>query len=176
MIAPGKSRRLVGCAACGIVATSTLFLLLLTRTDLVSENDLELLQLPSSGGYMLSTAGGAASGSGSANAAASTANGYPQPVVQYSLPVGVSLLPGAKQFYSPRVAPIGPSVIDGDPMGLWGDIFQRVTSELATDTAEIANLDRQVRLCIVNQPDSGLSLNNWQIARDAEINEMLNNK
>ena len=89
-------------------------------------------------------------GSSSADSAASTINEYRPPVVQYSLPVGVSLLPGANQFYAPQVAPIGPSVIDGDPMGQWGDIFQRVTGELATDTAEIANLDRQVRCFIGN--------------------------
>ena len=91
---------------------------------------------------MLSDASGGGAGS---SAAAPTANQYGQSVVQYSLPVGVSLLPGARQFYAPQVAPIGPSFIDGDPMGQWGDIFQRVTSELATDTAEIANLDKQVR-------------------------------
>jgi hypothetical protein len=148
MIAPGKSRRLAGCAACSIVATSTLFLLVLTRTDLSTENELALLGLPTSGGYMLSDASGG--GSSSSLSSTATVNEYRQPVTQYSLPVGVSLLPGANQFYAPQVAPIGPSVIDGDPMGQWGDIFQRVTSELATDTAEIANLDTQVPCIIRN--------------------------
>jgi hypothetical protein len=155
MIVQGKSRRLAGCAACSIVATSTLFLLVLTRTDLSAENELALLGLPSAGMYMLGDSGDASGvasdGSSAAISAVPAVNKYGQSVVKYSLPVGVSLLPGAKQFYAPQVAPIGPSVIDGDPMGQWGDIFQRVTSELATDTAEIANLDRQVRWFIAHR-------------------------
>jgi hypothetical protein len=151
MIAQGKSRRLAGCAACSIVATCTLFLLVLTRTDISTDNEFALLGLPTSGGYMLRArgdAGGGGAASSNTDSGIPSINQYRQPVVQYSLPVGVSLLPGANQFYTPQVAPIGPSVIDGDPMGQWGDIFQRVTSELATDTAEIANLDRQVRCSI----------------------------
>lgn len=71
---------------------------------------------------------------------------FQQHIVQVRQPVGVNLiLPGASNFHNPGVLPAGRSVIDGDPMGRWGDIFQRVTSELATDTLEIANLDSQVR-------------------------------
>jgi hypothetical protein len=44
----------------------------------------------------------------------------------------------------PQQALVLPQRVNGDPMSQWGDIFQRVTSELATDTMEIANLDNQV--------------------------------
>ena len=73
-----------------------------------------------------------------------SAPGYQQHVVQIRKPVGMTLVPGALNYYKPLVKPTGPSVIDGDPMGQWGDIFQRVTGELTTDTMEIANLDNQV--------------------------------
>lgn len=75
-----------------------------------------------------------------------TVPGYEQRVTQIRQPVGVNLMPGAINFYKPLVKPVGPSVIDEDPMGQWGDIFQRVTSELTTDTMEIANLDNQVKI------------------------------
>mmetsp|Transcript_26548 Transcript_26548/g.69802 ORF Transcript_26548/g.69802 Transcript_26548/m.69802 type:complete len:182 (+) Transcript_26548:51-596(+) len=82
---------------------------------------------------------------------------YPSPPLQYRKSLGVKLVPGAQQFYDPQVVATGPTLDDGSPMSQWSDIFQRMTSELSTDTMEIANLDSQ-------------------IARDEMSNEMLKDK
>jgi hypothetical protein len=58
------------------------------------------------------------------------------------------LMPGAEQYYSPYVKPgeniAQPGDEDGGPMSAWGDLLERMTRELSTDTMEIANLDNQV--------------------------------
>ena len=53
------------------------------------------------------------------------------------------LLPGAEVYYP---QPNGHQHLPGDPLSQWGDVFQRITRELTTDTMEIANLDNQVFL------------------------------
>ena len=59
------------------------------------------------------------------------------------------LMPGAERYYSPYVKPgedvSTPGDADGGPMSAWGDLLERMTRELSTDTMEIANLDNQVR-------------------------------
>lgn len=65
------------------------------------------------------------------------------------------LMPGAEQYYSPYVKPgeniATPGNADGGPMSAWGDLLERMTRELSTDTMEIANLDNQVLVsfCLV---------------------------
>jgi hypothetical protein len=58
-------------------------------------------------------------------------------------------MPGAERYYSPYVKPgedvSTPGDADGGPMSAWGDLLERMTRELSTDTMEIANLDNQVR-------------------------------
>jgi hypothetical protein len=58
------------------------------------------------------------------------------------------LIPGAEQYYKPYVLPgeaiASPGDQDGGPMSAWGDLLERMTRELSTDTMEIANLDNQV--------------------------------
>ena len=58
------------------------------------------------------------------------------------------LMPGAEQYYSPYVKPgedvAEPGDADGGPVSAWGDLLERMTRELSTDTMEIANLDNQV--------------------------------
>jgi hypothetical protein len=58
------------------------------------------------------------------------------------------LMPGAERYYSPYVKPgedvAAPGDADGGPMSAWGDLLERMTRELSTDTMEIANLDNQV--------------------------------
>jgi hypothetical protein len=112
------TRNLAAWTACSIVASSVLFLIAILGPKILEEKNrpVILAQLQA-------------------------------PMVQYyTSPLGTNLVPGASTYYSPRVKPIGPSFFaGGDPMGEWSDIFQRVTSELATDTIEIANLDAQER-------------------------------
>jgi hypothetical protein len=59
-------------------------------------------------------------------------------------------MPGAEKFYSPYVKPgeavATPGDADGGPMSAWGDLLERMTRELSTDTMEIANLDNQVAI------------------------------
>lgn len=58
------------------------------------------------------------------------------------------LMPGAETYYQPYVKPgeaiAQPGDADGGPMSAWGDLLERMTRELSTDTMEIANLDNQV--------------------------------
>jgi hypothetical protein len=58
---------------------------------------------------------------------------------------------GAEQYYSPYVKPgediAAPGDADGGPVSAWGDLLERMTRELSTDTMEIANLDNQVWPC-----------------------------
>lgn len=122
MISQRRAKRIAGYAACSVAAIGSLFLLLQLQTGTEGNESILAEVTPTT-----------------------TADQLSQPV-QYSTPIGVQLVPGAQAFYAPRIQPIGPPVIDGDPMGIWGDIFQRVTNELATDTAEVANLDRQARI------------------------------
>ena len=60
------------------------------------------------------------------------------------------LMPGAEKFYAPYVKPgeavATPGDADGGPMSAWGDLLERMTRELSTDTMEIANLDNQVAI------------------------------
>jgi len=57
-------------------------------------------------------------------------------------------MPGAEGYYQPYVKPgeaiAQPGDADGGPMSAWGDLLERMTRELSTDTMEIANLDDQV--------------------------------
>ncbi len=53
-----------------------------------------------------------------------------------------ALLPGAEVYYPPQ--PNTLRHLPGNPLSQWGDVFQRITRELTTDTMEIANLDNQV--------------------------------
>ena len=39
-----------------------------------------------------------------------------------------------------------PGETDGGPLSAWGDLLERMTRELSTDTMEIANLDNQVAI------------------------------
>ena len=128
MIRQNRVKRSAGYALCSLAAISTVFFLALSKTGV--DNEAVLIEVPAATNYPRTLL---------KQTAPST-----QESEQYLMPVVVNLIPGASSYYAPRVQPIGPPVIDGDPMGLWGDIFQRVTSELATDTAEVANLDRQV--------------------------------
>ena len=60
------------------------------------------------------------------------------------------LMPGAEEYYQPYVKPgediATPGDADGGPMSAWGDLLERMTRELSTDTMEIANLDNQVAI------------------------------
>jgi len=74
------------------------------------------------------------------------ANAYPpRPTAQTS-----GLMPGAEGYYSPYVKPGEnipmPGETDGGPLSAWGDLLERMTRELSTDTMEIANLDNQVAI------------------------------
>ena len=57
-----------------------------------------------------------------------------------------ALQPGAEYYYSPQLLPSVPTppIIARNPIGQWGDIMQRMTRELSTDTMEVANLDNEV--------------------------------
>jgi hypothetical protein len=59
-------------------------------------------------------------------------------------------MPGAEGYYKPYVKPGEnipmPGETDGGPLSAWGDLLERMTRELSTDTMEIANLDNQVAI------------------------------
>ena len=139
MISLPRSKRVAGYAVYSIAAVSVLFLVMVLETEFTSQgNESDLVEI--------STDGEPTQLSSPTTPPAQL--GQYRQYTQYGAPIGVQLVPGAASYYAPRVQPIGPPVIDGNPMGIWGDIFQRVTSELATDTAEVANLDRQVILSV----------------------------
>ena len=53
---------------------------------------------------------------------------------------------GAENYYHPQLmrVPVSAPILAQDPIGQWGDVMQRFTRELSTDTMEIANLDNEV--------------------------------
>ena len=53
---------------------------------------------------------------------------------------------GAENYYHPQLfkVPTSAPILAQDPIGQWGDVMQRFTRELSTDTMEIANLDNEV--------------------------------
>ena len=109
------------------------------------------------------------------------------------------LMPGAERYYSPYVKPgedaAAPGDADGGPMSAWGDLLERMTRELSTDTMEIANLDNQVLFkssrstvacstvnclltCLASLPCIALTRGTsggvwWQVSIDDANNKML---
>jgi hypothetical protein len=100
-------------------------------------------------------------------------------------------MPGAERYYSPYVKPgedvAAPGDADGGPMSAWGDLLERMTRELSTDTMEIANLDNQVLsrstvacslTCLARLPRIALTRGVsggvwWQVSIDDANNKML---
>ena len=52
--------------------------------------------------------------------------------------------PAARVYFTPPTHVINSPTGSGNPLSLWADVFQRITGELAADTAELANLDKHV--------------------------------
>jgi len=72
---------------------------------------------------------------------------FTAPLVSHPTAATAGLIPGAEQYYKPYVAPneqMPSATSDNGPLSAWGDLLERMTRELSTDTMEIANLDNQV--------------------------------
>uniref|UniRef100_A0A6T8DS81 Uncharacterized protein n=1 Tax=Cryptomonas curvata TaxID=233186 RepID=A0A6T8DS81_9CRYP len=71
-----------------------------------------------------------------------------------------ALLPGAEVYYP---QPNTLRHLPGNPLSQWGDVFQRITRELTTDTMEIANLDNQVA---IDEANNRLLQSKYDLVRD----------
>lgn len=72
---------------------------------------------------------------------------FTAPLVPHPTAATAGLIPGAERYYKPYVAPneaMPSATSDNGPLSAWGDLLERMTRELSTDTMEIANLDNQV--------------------------------